>query len=278
MQAFHGDSRPPDRIEEHYVLEQQLAKRLLDADPAARAHAYTEAYNELFRRLPDHPQKSEARAKVRASRIDNSCRWLQPYLKKNSVFLEIGCGDGALSSSIATRVGRSFGLDVTDALIDYSKLPSNMSILLSKGTDVPLPDGVVDVAWSDQVMEHLHPGDAELQLAEIYRVLKPGGIYLCNTPNRVTGPHDISGYFGYEATGLHLREYDSGMLWVLFKRIGFRRLSFSMSARGITIRWPRRLLWLLERGMMTLPPRLRARLAIRRSVLIMTGIHLMAVK
>jgi hypothetical protein len=30
---------------------------------------------------------------------------------------------------------------------------------------------------------------------EINRILKPGGQYLCATPSRVTGPHDISVFF-----------------------------------------------------------------------------------
>jgi SAM-dependent methyltransferase len=42
-------------------------------------------------------------------------------------------------------------------------------------------------------MEHLHVEDAEAQLQEIHRVLRPGGHYVCTTPSVITGPHDILG-------------------------------------------------------------------------------------
>jgi predicted SAM-dependent methyltransferase len=34
----------------------------------------------------------------------------------------------------------------------------------------------VDLAYSNQLMEHLHPDDASEQLANVYRALKPGGV------------------------------------------------------------------------------------------------------
>ena len=54
----------------------------------------------------------------------------------------------------------------------------------------------------------MHLADAEAQLREMQRVLSPGGAYWCRTPNRVTGPHDISCFFDQVATGFHLLEYD----------------------------------------------------------------------
>ena len=56
-------------------------------------------------------------------------------------------------------------------------------------------------------MEHLHPDDALEQLQNIYSALVPGGIYLCITPNRLSGPQDVSRDFDMVATGFHLKEY-----------------------------------------------------------------------
>jgi hypothetical protein len=63
------------------------------------------------------------------------------------------------------------------------------------------------VAYSYQLMEHLHPGDALEQLVNIYQALKRDSVYCCVTPNRISGPHDISVYFDTVAQGLHLKEY-----------------------------------------------------------------------
>jgi SAM-dependent methyltransferase len=54
-------------------------------------------------------------------------------------------------------------------------------------------------------MEHLHPDDASEQLANVYRALKPGGVYCCVTPNRISGLHDIPVYFDTVSQGLHER-------------------------------------------------------------------------
>ena len=70
-----------------------------------------------------------------------------------------------------------------------------------------MPAGSVDLAFSDQLMEHLHPDDAVEQLRNIHRALKPGGVYVCVTPNRLYGPSDISAFFDDEARGFHLKEY-----------------------------------------------------------------------
>jgi SAM-dependent methyltransferase len=111
-------------------------------------------------------------------------------------------------------------------------------------------------------MEHLHIEDAEPQLREIYRVLKPGGQYLCTTPNRVSGPHDISVYFDEIPRGFHMREYDYGSLRSLLLGAGFRRVRFPVVVRGLPLATPSysALRW-VERVLETMPPLRRTRLA-----------------
>ena len=65
-------------------------------------------------------------------------------------------------------------------------------------------------------------------------MLRDGGSYVCITPSRVNGPHDCSAQFedipcpvregDYHANGLHLKEYTTRELMVLFRRRRFRRL------------------------------------------------------
>jgi SAM-dependent methyltransferase len=225
MQSFYRDRRSEERLIAHYLLERQLAHCLRSASRADRGGVYTRVYGELFRSLPDHPQKFEDGA-VRVRHTRRLITRLQRFLGKEKTFMEIGCGDAVLSIQVAPHVKRSYAVDVTDELIDRTKLPANMEIVLTEGVHIPLPDNSVDVAMSDQLMEHLHPDDARDQLAEIYRVLKPGGAYHCITPNRVIGPHDVSHYFEYEASGFHLQEYDAASIRQLFKQAGFRRIRF----------------------------------------------------
>jgi SAM-dependent methyltransferase len=49
------------------------------------------------------------------------------------------------------------------------------------------PDGSVDLVYGGQSIEHVTPGDAEIVLAEVARILRPGGHLALDTPNgRVT--------------------------------------------------------------------------------------------
>lgn len=87
-------------------------------------------------------------------------------------------------------------------------------------------------------MEHLHPDDAFEQLENIYRTLTLGGIYICITPNRLNGPHDISRHFDEVATCFHLKEYTTLELSNLFKKVGFSKIRVYVGARGKYISLP----------------------------------------
>jgi SAM-dependent methyltransferase len=241
----------------HYLLERKLSDRLRCASRDARSRVYTEVYGELFDALPDHPQRCagcEGHARIGAQ-----LRRIAGKLQPDFAFLEIGCGDAALGFAVARRVRTAYGLDVTDALIDFAAAPPNFRFLRTGGIEISLPPHEVDLAYSNQLMEHLHPDDAAEQLAEVYRVLKPGARYICITPSRVTGPHDVSCYFDYEATCLHLREYDYGALRALFRGAGFRNFSCAASIRGREIRLPYCAIRSAECGLLLLPPQVRAR-------------------
>lgn len=278
VQAFLGDERAADRLRVHYELERGLAQRLLIAPTAERPRIYNEVYAELFRSLPDHPQRSAAKKDARPRHIERLLACLAPFFDKGSTFLEIGCGDGALAAAVAARVAQSYALDVTDALIDRSRMPQNLRVLITDSVNIPLPDNSIDCALSDQLMEHLHPDDAHNQLSEIFRVLRPDGKYCCMTPNRVTGPHDISCLFGYVAAGFHLREYDSSQLLHLLRRAGFRRVHFFMPAGHRKVPLPWLSLRALELTLLSMPDRLRGRLARCRALGVVAGLNVIATK
>jgi SAM-dependent methyltransferase len=259
LKRLRGEKRVPARLIAHYQLERDLATRLRQATAAERPTLYGQLYSKLFTDITDHPQHTRS-ASTSSNRVSPQIKLVRPHLDDLMTFMEVGCGDAALSAAVSKFVTKSIGVDVTEALIT-SDLPANFQFLKTDGIRLNLPDASVDVAYSYQLVEHLHPDDALAQLKEILRTLKHGGKYLCITPSRLTGPHDISGYFDYTATGFHLKEYDYKELRSVFVRAGFRRFDAMFFARGRQLLVPYPLVRTLEICFALFPRGIRARMA-----------------
>jgi SAM-dependent methyltransferase len=230
------DNRPPVLLRQHYEVERELADRLRHATREERRALYGAVYDELYQRVPHHPQLTrKSSPELTRAALRPQLRLLRRYLRAETVLLEVGPGDCSLSMAVAPLVRRVYGLDVSQKITEQLSLPSNFTLILSDGSSVPLPPDSVDVAYSNQLMEHLHPDDALEQLEGIWRALRPGGVYICITPSRLNGPHDVSQYFDSEATGFHLKEYTVGELSRLFRRVGFRKVQALLGRRGVFV-------------------------------------------
>ncbi|MHB8356235.1 MAG: class I SAM-dependent methyltransferase [Vulcanimicrobiaceae bacterium] len=272
-------ARSLERLRAHYEIERHLASKLREADKSERRQLYTTVYDELFRSVPDHPQITGRVDPVnRAAAVARQLGLLESYLFRDSTFVEIGAGDCALAFAVAGRVALSYGVDVSAEIAKSESPPDNFKLILSDGSSIPLPTNGVDVAYSNQLMEHLHPDDALDQLREILRILRPGGVYLCITPNRLSGPHDISRYFSDTAQGLHLREYSAGELCELFQRTGFTDLTALVGRGNRTLRIRAGWYVAAERALAVLPQGVRRRVTRNPLVTAALGIKLFARK
>ena len=221
----NADRRTTRQLREHYEIEKELANRLRAANKPDRQRLYAAVYDELFQRVPDHPQlTARGDGPAREETVRKQMVVLQQVLKPGAIFMEIGAGDCYLSLRIAGLAERVYAIDVSKEIVTRADTPVNFDLVFSDGCSIPVPSGCVDVAYSNALMEHLHPDDAFEELRNIYAALVPGGIYVCNTPNRISGPHDISKYFDTRATGFHLKEYTYRELVETFRAAGFSRL------------------------------------------------------
>ncbi len=208
-----------DQLREQLEVERELAQRLLQA--RATRGLYSTVYDEFLRRVPHHPslaQKDDPAAQ--SALVGLQLRLLEPFLRPETRFLEVGGGDCALAVELSRRVRRATAVEASAQIVPQA---GNLEVLVSDAPPYPLPDGSVDLAFSCHFIEHLRPDDALLHLREMHRLLVPGGRYLCVTPHRLWGPHDISRYFSDVPQGLHLREYSHHEILGLLKQAGFRR-------------------------------------------------------
>lgn len=259
LKARNREPRSVERLLTHFRLESELAARLRHASREERPVLYQQLYDTLFASLPDHPQNTKTRD-AGSDRIAEQRDMLLALLPSRGTYLEIGCGDAALTFAMASHCTTAYGVDVTDRLIDRAVAPANFGFVRTSGVAIDLPDASVDLAYSNQLTEHLHPNDVTEQVREIHRVLRPGGAYLCRTPSRLTGPHEISVYFAYEAQAFHWREHVYRDLARLFRAVCFRKLRAILHARGRQVLLPVGLLTQLESSILAMPNTLRQRI------------------
>ena len=104
-------------------------------------------------------------------------------LKPGESLLDVGCGTGGVTIPAKERLGpsgKAVGVDPAPEMIDVARQKAQ-----HKGTDVdfrigvienlPFPDASFDVVTASLMIHHLPVHLQVKGLAEIYRVLKPGG-------------------------------------------------------------------------------------------------------
>lgn len=255
MPATQTANRTMQQVREHYTVEKELAQRLRTASKDKRRVLYGEVYDEFIQRVaPTTTDRS-----IWACDVTPQARLLRGFIGPQTVLLEVGAGDGALAMQLAAEVKRVYAIDVAEYPMPDGQRAANFEFYLFDGINVGIPHATVTVAYSNQVMEHLHAEDALDQLRSIYEALAPGGKYICITPNRLSGPHDVSKYFDPVATGLHLKEYTLTELADLFQAVGFTKTEVVLTYKGYRLspNLPVGLFKVLERILEKLPPRLR---------------------
>ncbi len=99
--------------------------------------------------------------------------------------LEAGFGEGYGADLLAGVARRVTGVDYDESAVAHvrARYP-RVDALQGNLAALPLPDASVDVVVNFQVVEHLW--DQSQFVAECRRVLRPGGLLLMSTPNRIT--------------------------------------------------------------------------------------------
>jgi SAM-dependent methyltransferase len=136
--------------------------------------------------------------------------------------LEAGCGEGYGADLIASVAHRVVAVDYDAATVAHvgARYP-RVEVVEGNLAALPLPDASVDVVVNFQVIEHLW--DQPQFVAECARVLRPGGLLLMSTPNRIT----FSPGRDTPVNPFHTRELNAGELTELLTDGGFEMRSMS---------------------------------------------------
>ncbi|WP_067863529.1 class I SAM-dependent methyltransferase [Nocardia shimofusensis] len=98
--------------------------------------------------------------------------------------LDIGCGPGDLVAALADRVGPHgtvLGIDPAPQMVEYAAARAarpHCRFEAGAAQDLALPDASIDVITSTFVMHHIPQARRADALANMYRILRPGGTLL----------------------------------------------------------------------------------------------------
>lgn len=110
-----------------------------------------------------------------------SCKNIYDYLsdKKYETLLDVGCGTAYLIELLSkTHRAKHVGLDLSSEMIRQAsdKKIDGAEYVVGKSDELPFEDNTFDVVTCSQSFHH-YP-DTDRAMREVFRVLKPGGIYI----------------------------------------------------------------------------------------------------
>jgi len=126
--------------------------------------------------------------------------------------LEVGCGTGRILIPLAKRLKKLkrfkaefYGIDPSLNMLNIlRKKKKNLKINIKKGEieKIPYKKDYFDVVYSIHVLMHMNKYDKAIK--EMYRVLKPNGVMICDFPNKDSPYTKISIFLNPKERRTHL--------------------------------------------------------------------------
>ena len=163
------------------------------------------------------------------SRLEEIVNSFAPYRETNRL-LDVGCGAGTLLS-VATQAGwNAEGVELSVPTVDILR-KRGLSVFPGELAQAKFPEAHFDVVSAAELIEHV-PDPSSL-IAEVARVLRPGGIFWATTPHS----HGASGRvlklkWSVVSPPEHLHLFSVRGMAALLARHGFQRVK--VKTEGLT--------------------------------------------
>jgi len=127
----------------------------------------------------ENKYRNSGREDVRRLIIDDDILKSKMDFSRASV-VEIGCGNGRMTQSIAKNFKKVYAVDISSRMIDLARQRlaglGNIEFLVSDGSKLPVQNDIADLVFSYIVFQHF-PGVKMIEenLKEVKRILKNDG-------------------------------------------------------------------------------------------------------
>ncbi len=142
--------------------------------------------------------------------IDDQAAALVERMGAGRDLLEVGCGTGLVLQRCAEFARSAKGIDVSPGMLARAR-DRGLDVREGSATALPFDDASFDVAYSFKVLSHVPQLD--VALAEMVRVVRPGGHLVFDIYNRHSLRYLIKRAFGPRATS---KKFDEGAITTAF--------------------------------------------------------------
>ena len=106
---------------------------------------------------------------------------------KNKKILDVGAGTGRISLALASSGAQVLALDVSEKILGVlKKKNSKIKTVVGDAENLPFEENIFDIVTAAFLVVHLK--DPTKFFDEVYRVLKPGGLFLVTNINQKDPP------------------------------------------------------------------------------------------
>lgn len=152
-------------------------------------------------------------------------------LRPADTVLDVGCGDASnYQSWVVKQVAKLTGIDISPSGIANAKRLGMEAQVHDFSEPFPFDDGSFDKAICIEVLEHLY--DPKFCVQQIFRVLKPGGLFIMSVPNNGYHRERLRSLFQAELStsitdfsnewkGAHIRFYNKHSISRMLEVAGF---------------------------------------------------------
>jgi len=145
------------------------------------------AYSEIMAKMLDEQGRRQKAAKIIA--VVRHALGVPSLEGLRAV--DVGCSAGFIADELALGGATTSGVDIDEPGLEKARarFGERVDFRLARGEDLPFDDDSVDVAVLNHIYEHVV--DPEAVVADIHRVLKPGGLLYLGIGHRwqVLEPH-----------------------------------------------------------------------------------------
>ncbi|WP_176560189.1 class I SAM-dependent methyltransferase [Brevibacillus dissolubilis] len=130
--------------------------------------------------------------------------------------LDLGCGVGHDSLRLKRHRLHVAGLDISEVMLEAAKEQvEGVSFIQGDFRNLPFDNSSYDGVWANGSLFYVTPEDLRRTLAEVARILRPGGVFFASY---------IAGEGEFHADSLYHRRYTWEELEPMYREAGFRTI------------------------------------------------------